>query len=388
MLLNCREASRLEDMATNPSAAKRVLVYRLGSLGDTLVAMPTLHLVARAFPEAERRMLTSFPPNAKAPASAAILEHTGLISGYFRYTYATRDVRELVTLWWQLLRWRPDVLVYMSGSGTVASAKRNERFFRICGMRKLVGVPLTEDMQRARLKTGAKESGSPVEYEHEASRLARNLAELGDARLDEAESWSLHLTIAERAKATEVLAPIAERAMIAVSFGTKNQSNEWETPNWRALLARLAELYPEYALVVCGAAVEAEASEAAVAGWRDRGNGPVLNLCGRLTPRESAAVFERARVFLGHDSGPTHLAAAVQTPVVAVYGSRNLPGIWFPYGKQHHVLYHLVNCAGCRLQECVVEKKKCILSITVEEVLVQVRRVLEQAPTGDGRGWN
>ena len=340
------------------------------------MALPALHLVARAFPNAERRMLTSFPPNAKAPASAAILENTGLISGYFRYTYATRDVRELVRLWWQMLRWRPDVLVYMSGSGTVASAKRNERFFRLCGMRRLIGVPLTEDMQRARLVPASGESGSPVEYEHEASRLTRNLAELGEARLDEAESWSLHLTVAERAKAAEVLDPVGERPLIAVSFGTKNQSNEWETPNWSALLGRLGEMYPEYALVVCGAAVEAESSEAAVAGWRAQGEGPVLNLCGRLSPRESAAVFARAQVFLGHDSGPTHLAAAVQTPVVAVYGSRNLPGIWFPYGRQHRVLYHMVHCAGCRLQTCVVEKKKCILSITVEEVLEQVTRVL------------
>ena len=36
-------------------------MYRLGSLGDMLVALPSLHLVARAFPEAERRMLTNFP---------------------------------------------------------------------------------------------------------------------------------------------------------------------------------------------------------------------------------------------------------------------------------------------------------------------------------------
>lgn len=318
-------------------------------------------------------MLTSFPPNAKAPASAAVLESTGLISGYFRYTYATRDVRELLRLWWQMMRWRPDVLVYMSGSGTVAAAKRNQTFFRICGIRTMVGVPLTEDMQRARLVSGA---GEPVAYEHEASRLTRNLAELGEPRLDEAASWDLHLTPAERAKAAEVLAPVGERPLIAVSFGTKNQSNEWETPNWRALLGRLAGLYPEYALVVCGAAVEAELSEAAIEGWRAAGNGPVLNLCGRLTPRESAAVFARARVFLGHDSGPTHLAAAAGTPVVAVYGSRNLPGIWFPYGERHRVLYHLVECAGCRLQTCVVERKRCILSITVEEVLERVRQVL------------
>ena len=51
---------------TEMGSAKRVLIYRLGSLGDTLVALPALHLVARAFPDAERRMLTNFPVKVKA----------------------------------------------------------------------------------------------------------------------------------------------------------------------------------------------------------------------------------------------------------------------------------------------------------------------------------
>ena len=89
------------------SSTKRVLIYRLGSLGDTLIALPALHLVARAFPDAERRLLTNFPVNAKAPPAAAILENTDLVHGYFRYAAGTRSPRELLSLWWQLLRWRP-----------------------------------------------------------------------------------------------------------------------------------------------------------------------------------------------------------------------------------------------------------------------------------------
>ena len=56
------------------SSTKRVLIYRLGSLGDTLIALPAFHLIARAFPGAERRLLTNFPVNVKAPPAAAILE--------------------------------------------------------------------------------------------------------------------------------------------------------------------------------------------------------------------------------------------------------------------------------------------------------------------------
>src|SRR4051794_4329192 len=89
-------------MIEGPAAAKRVLIYRMGSLGDTLVALPALHLVARAFPRAERRLLTNIPVNVKAPPAAAILEHTGLVDGYFRYIVGTRSVGELARLWWTL----------------------------------------------------------------------------------------------------------------------------------------------------------------------------------------------------------------------------------------------------------------------------------------------
>ena len=44
---------------------RKVLIYRLGSLGDTVVALPSLHLIARAFPDAERRVLTNFPVSGK-----------------------------------------------------------------------------------------------------------------------------------------------------------------------------------------------------------------------------------------------------------------------------------------------------------------------------------
>jgi ADP-heptose:LPS heptosyltransferase len=101
-----------------------------------------------------------------------------------------------------------------------------------------------------------------------------------------------------------------------------------------------------------------------------------VNLCGLLAPRESAAVLSRARIFIGHDSGPMHLAAAVQTPCVAIFSARNKPRVWFPYGRQHRVVYHQTDCWGCGLETCTVERKKCLTSITVEEVAAEVRAVL------------
>jgi heptosyltransferase-3 len=350
---------------------RRVLVYRLGSLGDTLVALPSLHLLARAFPAAERRMLTNFPVSAKAPAAAAVLGDSELIQSYDRYPVGTRNPLTLLAVAWRVRRFKPDVLVYLMAGRGMATAQRDAQFFRMaCGIQRMVGVPLTEDMQLCR-------TDADGVLEAEASRLARNICELGDAELDAPQSWDMRLTEAEFAKADALLKPLAGLRVIAVSVGTKVQSKDWGRDNWQALLSRVAALYPGHGLALAGAPEESEASEFAADGWRAvSGAGPVVNLCGKLTPRESAAAFARSVIFLGHDSGPMHLAASVQTPCVAIFAARNKPRMWFPFGKQHRVLYHRVDCWGCGLETCIEQKKKCLLSITVDEVVTAVRSVL------------
>ncbi len=368
-------------LETNRLKTKRVLVYRLGSLGDTVIALPLFHLVARSFPNAERKMLTSYPAHTKAPSSSAILQQTGLIHSYYRYSYGTRNFYELLRLWWSLITWRPEVLVYMSGPRGVTAAKRDLLFFRMCGIRYQVGVPLTEDMQRHHAlyeRSFPVNVMGPTPLEYECSRLARNLRSLGDACLDRPESWSLHLTKLELAKADDAISETHGQRLIAASVGTKMQSKDWGRDNWAALMKRVAIRYPDCALVLCGAAEESEASEFVASAWRSHSSRAAVNLCGLLTPRESAAVFLKAKLFIGHDSGPMHLAAAVQTPCVAVFSSRNMPRVWYPYGEHHRVVYHQVPCQNCNLETCVVEQKKCIMSITVEEVL---KEILLQLPT-------
>ena len=387
---------------------RRVLVYRLGSLGDMLVALPALHLVARAFPEAERRMLTNVPVSSKGPAAAAILEGSGLVQGYMRYEVGTRSVRELLGVWWQIVRWRPQVIVYLAAARGVRAAQRDEAFFRLCGVRRILGVPLTEGMQRNYYgaATGGKDHAmGDGHLEPEAARLARcigGLVAVGDiadpGRLNEPASWDLHLSAGEVIAADSAILAVLpnwapagsvwdrderyKEAAIAVSVGTKVQAKDWGRDNWRDLLGKIAAEFPERVLLLLGAPEESDASEFAAEGWRANGGGPVVNLCGRLTPRESAAAIARARLFVGHDSGPMHLAAAVGTPVVAIFAARNIPRQWFPFGKQHRVVYHRVECWGCGLETCIEQQKKCLMSITVDEVVQVVRSQLSALSEG------
>jgi heptosyltransferase-3 len=359
------------------SPVRRVLIYRFGSLGDTVFALPCLHLIERSFPTAERVLLTNFPVHAKAPAAAAVLGDSGLVSGYMRYAAGTRDPVELLRLALRIRRFKPDLLIWLMAIRKASTVPRDLFFFRrICGIQHMIGLP--DALERSPVPDNASAArhrlfdAATGLYEPEPARLARHLSSLGDAHLAMRTSWGLRLTGAERQKAEAVLAPLGARPLIVCGPGTKMQSKDWGAENWRALLERLNARYAHFALAVVGSAEEAAVGAAVLSGW----TGAKVNLCGLLTPRETAAVLERARVFLGHDSGPTHLAASLGVPCVAAYSARTIPGAFYPYGEGHQVLYPQVECAGCYLETCIERDRACMRSITVAQMEQAVARVL------------
>jgi ADP-heptose:LPS heptosyltransferase len=211
-------------------------------------------------------------------------------------------------------------------------------------------------------------------YESEASRLMRCIRALGDADLEDPANWDLALTTEEIRKRESVLATWrGGEYFIAVSIGTKADAKDWGERNWQVLLERISRFDPNLGLVMIGASDEKDASDRAARSWR----GPALNLCGMLSTRESAAVIGRANSFVGHDSGPMHLAAALGVPCTAVFSARNKPGVWFPFGVQSRVIYHQTECFGCELVECKIHQKKCITSISVDEVFGYVMDMLK-----------
>jgi heptosyltransferase-3 len=351
------------------SDARRVLVYRIGSLGDTIVSLPCLHLIERRYPNAERILLTNFPVHAKAPAAAAILNGSNLIHGYMRYTIGTRDPRELLRLALQIRRFKPDVLVYLMPLRSVASVRRDKQFLQFAaGVKHMIGLPDAKSGFEERNQVNGV-------FESEAARLARGLTELGDVATDDPANWDLRLTAIEKETARNVLGKLATMPLIVCGPGTKMQAKDWGQDNWRALLSKLQSTYSNYGLVLIGAKEDSEICEYASRDWV----GPKMNLCGRLNPRESAAVLEYAPVFLGPDSGPMHLAACVGTPCVIAFSARGLPGVWFPAGRGHQVLYRHVSCAGCNLETCIAEGRRCLSSITIDEMAAAVHSVVSGA---------
>ena len=282
-----------------------------------------------------------------------------------RYTVGTRNLAELLRLALEIRRFDPDVVVYLLDPRPLMNVWRDRIFFLLCGVRRIVGLPSRDQLDY-------RFDAATQLYESEARRLARAIAVLGDAHVDDLSNWSLHLQSDELDVADRLLSPFASMPIIVCAPGCKMQANDWEQHNWRALLGRLYRRYPSHALVMSGAKEDAEVCDFAALDW----GAAKLNLAGKLSPRESAAVFARAAVFIGPDSGPKHLAASMGVPCVCVFSARNLPGTWFPPGSRNQIIYHQTECFGCGLVTCTEMAKKCIRSVQVDEVEQAVDRVL------------
>jgi heptosyltransferase-2 len=106
--------------------------------------------------------------------------------------------------------------------------------------------------------------------------------------------------------------------------------------------------------------------------------GSVQNLAGRTSLRELCAALKACAALLTNDTGPMHLAAAVGTPVVALFGgtSPELTGPGLPGDSRHHLLKASVPCSPCFLRECPIDFR-CMNRLTVETVVDAVRREVD-----------
>jgi ADP-heptose:LPS heptosyltransferase len=333
---------------------QRIVIYRLGSLGDTVVALPCFHKVAQTWPDAERIVLTNFPVSSKAAPLEVILREGGLIHSAIAYPVGTRSIAALLRLAGQLRGLNADVLVYLTPARGLLTAVRDWMFFKFCGFRHIVGAPLSEDLQKCR-EIAPAAAGQPRIEERECERLARCLARLGPIDLSDPEMWELHLSKRELAVGDEVLGPLGASPYLAINMGGKAKEKDWGLGNWRMLLETLSEHYPGDGLLIIGAAEDSQRAQDIAVHW----HGPVVDACGRLSPRESAAAMRHAEAFIGHDSGPLHLAAAAGVRCVGLFGDINQPQRWHPPGSRHRIIHRMSG----------------LQSITVTEVVSAVRDI-------------
>jgi heptosyltransferase-2 len=109
---------------------------------------------------------------------------------------------------------------------------------------------------------------------------------------------------------------------------------------------------------------------------------PVV-LSGKTSLGELKAVIQRCRLFLTNDTGPMHIANALGTPVVAVFGPTNHTTT-SPYGEDHILVRTSVDCSPCMLRECPIDHK-CMTGVTVEQVVRAAEQVLAERESSPPR---
>jgi|MesohylFT_1024984.scaffolds.fasta_scaffold00492_5 ADP-heptose:LPS heptosyltransferase len=330
---------------------KRIVVYRLGSIGDTVIALPCFKLIKSFYPDHEILVLTNVPVSGNtAPLMSVLGEDGKLVDGMIEYPVGTRSVQLLWNLAIQLRSLKADALIYLMPSRPALSAWRDWLFFKLSGFVHIVGFPNTKNLRQNIID----EENQTVE--REAFRLIRCLKNLGDVKIDNPSIWSLDLSISERDIGHQFVKTLTNAPYFSINMGGKQIINDWGFANWHALLSALNQKYPNYGLMAVGAESDFESSERLLNGWL----GPTVNACGKLSPRESAATMEKTTLFIGHDSGPLHLASAMGVSTIGLFGNNNPPGKWHPYSKFSKVIHNMDGISEISVQE-VLTAVECSL---------------------------
>ncbi|MBV9848721.1 MAG: glycosyltransferase family 9 protein [Armatimonadetes bacterium] len=161
------------------------------------------------------------------------------------------------------------------------------------------------------------------------------------------------------------------RPLLAVNVGATRPQKRWFAESFAAALDSLGDV--PCVLVGSGEHDAAVAAEVLRCVRRAR---PV-SLVGRTNVKQLAAVLSRCDVLLSADSGPMHLATAVGTPTVALFGSTD-PAATGPYDGVSRVLYKSLPCAPCGNHPTCGGRFDCMRAITPDEVAFAVRALLRE----------
>jgi len=313
----------------NESSPDSVLIFRLGSIGDTVVALPCFHAIARQYPRHRRILLTNALTSMRASSAETILDGTGLVDQVIYYPVGDFSLRRIRALRAEIRRIRPTAMIYLAARDTSGPVFRDLAFFKAAGIPCIEGAPWNRRLRESAIDPAT------GELEHEANRLARTLEKSCRVSLAP-ENWELRLTAREIAMAATALAPVrTSSTLLAMAPGAKVAGKDWGRQNWASLVKSLAPSHHDVALVLVGARDEHALCADIASQW----HGPALNLCGSLTPRETAAVLRQCKLMICHDSGPMHLAASQGTRCVALFGNYNKPRKWYPFGVGHRVIH-------------------------------------------------
>ncbi|MFL5802028.1 MAG: glycosyltransferase family 9 protein [Roseiflexaceae bacterium] len=349
-------------------AARGILAIRLDNLGDVLVTTPALHAIKESLPGAELTLLAS-------PVGAQAGRMNPDIDDVIVYQSPQMDP------WCQL---RQDsareqhmiaALKQRRFDGAIIFTSFRQSSLPAAYLCYLADIPL-------RLAASIDGCGSLLTTRHKHPESLRHEVERG---LD------LVGAIGCRTAATDLVLEVPEQARAALSrwqFMWCNGASPGMNPlivvhpgcsmpartyPWQRYAEVVEVLIQQFGatVVITGSAAERELVERVYACVRPKHRQAACALAGELEFSELCALIERADLVITNNTGPMHIAAAVKTPVVALFALTNPPEQWGPWRVPHRLLYHDVACRICYQRVCPY-KHECL-------GLVAPRMILEAA---------
>jgi heptosyltransferase-2 len=199
-----------------------------------------------------------------------------------------------------------------------------------------------------------------------------------ESELPEPPEPSLRIDGAARDRMAERLNIEKLRPVVALMPGAEyGPAKQWPADKFATLASRITDLGAQ--VIILGSA-----KEAAVGAEIERGSGSahVRNLCGETTLVEAVDLLAAARAAVSNDSGLMHIAAAVGTHVVAIYGS-STPDFTPPLTSNAQVHYRRLSCSPCFKRECPLGHLDCLNGISVETVFAGLVPRLASGPAGE-----
>jgi heptosyltransferase-2 len=337
---------------------RRVLVIRLDHLGDGIFAGPALRALRHGLPGAEIVLLGG-------PWASALYAGTGLVDEVrsVQVPWFDRPRRNGLGDWGALARW-----VNAWGFDAALDLRGD--------VRHLVWLALA----RIPVRLGYPRTGGgflcthPV-VERDVHEVERNV-DLVRVLVRQAEAgplvpvpWSAR--DAEAAQSSlRAAGTTPDEPYVVFHVGAGYASKRWEPESMAAALDRI-EAQGTGRAVLVGTDADRDAVDAVVRHARRR---PAL-VVGWTTLPQLAALVARARAFVGHDSGPAHIAVAAGVPSVLVYSGVNDPRRWGPWGGKVHLLHAPVECSPCGLAVCN-RQHECMRGFGPDDVAAGVRALL------------
>ncbi len=161
------------------------------------------------------------------------------------------------------------------------------------------------------------------------------------------------------------------RRIVVINPITSWLSKNWPLNLYSLLCDRLIDEY-DCQVLLTGSAANTDEIDLIIEGMKNR----AFNLCGRINLRELAELYKRADVFVGGDTGPMHIASAVDCPVVTIMGPTN-PVRNGPYGVKSIILQKEIDCINCWKRKCPLDHHNCMKQITVNEVFNAITSIME-----------